>query len=314
MAGKELPERVSDQRKLVVERIVHDMAEKGMSWPTNQWTKLISPKNAVTGAQYKGVNRLHLAAVAAIRGFEDRRWVTFNQAKKAGWKVKKGAKSSIVEKWKLYRYGGGDSDGGDNEEPGVVIPRCVGWFNVFNVEEIDGVPADEAAVLRGDVSDDAGLTADRFIASSRCPVNETASDQAYYSPSKDLVTVPKRVQFPSNEGFLRVLLHEMTHSTMKPLERPHGARFGTPEYAFEELVAELGSMFAATDAGFDCTALVAADAGELFYGAHVGYLKSWIQVLEDDPDELFKAAAKASAASDYLIERLDGAVAEKPAA
>ena len=113
-------------------------------------------------------------------------------------------------------------------------------------------------------------------------------------------------ELAEDEGFLRVLLHEMSHSTMVPLARDPGGPFGSPGYAREELVAELGSMFAAADAGFDCAAMAAADPGEGYYGAHVGYLKSWMSALREDPGELFRAASKASAAADYLVGRLDG--------
>lgn len=306
MSGKGLPEKVDEQRRAVVERVLADMSEKGVRWAENGWARVMSPRNAATGAAYKGGNRVHLAAVAAIRGYGDQRWMTFNQAREAGWRVRKGAKSCVVEKWKLFRFPaeGGEADGADEGGPFRAVPRCVGWWNVFNAEEVEGVPPE--APLRDAGPDAAGALADRFIASSRCPVSEEASDRAFYSPAADSVTVPLRAQFAEDEGFLRVLLHEMSHSTMVPLGRVPGGPFGSPGYAKEELVAELGSMFAAADAGFDCAAMASADPGEGYYGAHVGYLKSWMSALRDDPGELFRAASRASAAADYLVGRLGG--------
>ena len=306
MSGKGMPERVEEQRLQVVEKVLADMSEKGVRWAENGWARRLSPVNAVTGDAYRGGNRVHLAAIAAIRGYGDQRWMTFNQARKAGWRVRKGARSCVVEKWKLLRFPaeGGGADGADEDGPYRAVPRCVGFWSVFNAEEVEGVPPE--APLRDAAPDAAGALADRFIASSRCPVAEAASDEAFYSPAADAITVPLRAQFAENEGFLRVLLHEMSHSTMVPLGRDPGGPFGSPGYAREELVAELGSMFAAADAGFDCAAMASADPGEGYYGAHVGYLKSWMAALREDPGELFRAASKASAAADYLVGRLDG--------
>lgn len=73
--------------------------------------------------------------------------------------------------------------------------------------------------------DEAGRVADEFIESSRCPVRETASDEAFYSPGSDEVVVPMRGQFADNKGFLNVLLHEMTHSTGPELGRDMGGLF-----------------------------------------------------------------------------------------
>ena len=94
----------------------------------------------------------------------------------------------------------------------------------------------------------------------------------------------------------------MTHSTGNPsaLGRPCNTDFGSPEYAKEELVAELGSLFMSADLGIQ-----SADMEGAFYDNHVAYLKSWIHALEDDPDYLFKAASQADKASGYLMGRYE---------
>jgi antirestriction protein ArdC len=315
-AGREATkERIADARRAVVEQIIADMESGGFDW-IRQWARVWGQRNGATGRVYAGGNQFHLAAVARFRGFDDPRWVTFKQAKEAGWKVKKGAKSAIVEKWKLAAF----TEDRENAETGEAetfvrkVPRLMGWWNVFNACEVEGIPALEDPGLV-DHGDDAALVlADEFIASSRCPVREMRTDTACYRPTADIVEVPLRGQFAAGQGFLRVLLHEMTHSTMAPLGRDGGAFFGTPEYAFEELVAELGSLYTAQAAGFDCVAMASAEAGDGFYRNHVAYLQSWLRALKDDPDTLFRAASKASAAADYHMERLEAARATSTAA
>src|SRR5687768_13172416 len=51
------------------------------------------PYNAITGNRYKGINTFSLL----LNGYEDPRWMTFNQASANDWKVKKGEKASLIQ-------------------------------------------------------------------------------------------------------------------------------------------------------------------------------------------------------------------------
>jgi antirestriction protein ArdC len=68
-----------------------------------------------------------------------------------------------------------------------------------------------------------------------------------------------------------------------------GKRFGDSKYAFEELVAEMGAAFLCFDHGIQ---------GELH---HAGYIDNWLQCLRDDNRAVFKAAAMAQKAADYIL-------------
>jgi antirestriction protein ArdC len=70
-----------------------------------------------------------------------------------------------------------------------------------------------------------------------------------------------------------------------------GKRFGDEAYAFEELVAELGSAFLSADLGI---------ATELH---HADYLSSRVKILKCDKQAIFMAAARASYAAEYLKRR-----------
>lgn len=154
MAGK-TSDRVADQRKEIVDHVIEEMGKGGFSW-LKPWADSASPHNPVTGSTYHGRNRMHLAVMAIIKGYNDPRWVTFNQAKKVGWKLQKGAKSCIVEKWKMYpvkdssKEKDKSSPASDDTQNLRMIPRCVGYWSVFNASQFDGKPAIAAvnAVLR----------------------------------------------------------------------------------------------------------------------------------------------------------------------
>ena len=138
--------------------------------------------------------------------------------------------------------------------------------------------------------------AEEVIASSQCEIVEAMQPRAYYSPTEDKIMLPPRDHFKSQEAFLAVTLHEMSHSTGHPdrLNRSLNNKFGTPEYAKEELNAEFGSAFLQMDLGIQLSDEAVND--------HAAYLQSWIAALENDPNELFRAVHNASEISDYLIE------------
>jgi hypothetical protein len=123
------------------------------------------------------------------------------------------------------------------------------------------------------------------------------------SVDADEIRVPSRHLYEhdgSASAFLRVLLHEMSHSTGKPLGRDLKNKFGSPEYATEELVAELSALFTASALGF---ALDFTDMDDEFSHRHVAYIQHWAQHITDNPDVLFQVVGKASKASDLLLDR-----------
>jgi antirestriction protein ArdC len=68
------------------------------------------------------------------------------------------------------------------------------------------------------------------------------------------------------------------------------SRFGSADYAFEELVAELGSAMCCATTGIENT--VRED--------HSKYIKNWLKALKDDKKFIFTASSHAQKAVDYL--------------
>jgi len=65
--------------------------------------------------------------------------------------------------------------------------------------------------------------------------------------------------------------------------------FGSPGYAFEELVAELGAAFLCNDAGItsECD-------------SHASYIDNWLSRLKNDTKFFFRAAGAARSAHTFL--------------
>jgi antirestriction protein ArdC len=86
------------------------------------------------------------------------------------------------------------------------------------------------------------------------------------------------------------LLHECVHATGHDsrLKRLTPARFGSEEYAFEELVAELGAAMLCAHTGIN---------GDV---RHPAFIETWLKALPSDIKFILTAAGKAQAAMDWL--------------
>ena len=170
-------------------------------------------------------------------------------------------------------------------------------FVVFNASQIEGIePQEEMKPLE---HNEVMELADQLIASSECTIREEPWGKAYYRPASDTIVLPPRDVFISQEAFATTLMHEMVHSTGHPsrLDRPLLNHFGTQKYALEELRAELGAFFMGTDLGIE--------GSQELLDSHTQYLESWIKVLKDDPNELFRACSDAQKAVERLSSNLE---------
>lgn len=263
------------------------------------------PRNAVTGAQYRGVNNLLLSHVAKERGYTDPRWCTFLQAKNRGWSVKKGAKGVPVEYWayidpalqKMLTWAEVREIQKTDPDRAKTLELRYRLSTVFNGEEIKGIPTREAPPpLVGTQEIVAGR--DLLLKNMKLAYREQGV-HAYYRPREDEVTLPPMARFESAYGYFCTFLHECGHATAHPtrLDRKTGAR-GTEEYAREELRAEIASAFVSQELGLQMEQAAIEENLDL----HKAYIQGWISVLQAQPEELFAAIREANRISDYLIQ------------
>ena len=287
-------EVVNDSRREIVKEIIENM-QKGYIFSEERWNKeALRPQNPVSGAKYQGSNRMRLAFQAIKQEYDDPRWVTFLQAKEKGWKIKDKEKGTLCEKW-IWTQEKIEKDEEGNVKK-VIVDRkipIVNYFIVFNGSQIEGIPKIQVEPKK--ISKLQGIV-NNLISSSECPIIEVAQEKSFYSPLEDKIVLPLRKYFKNDSSFLATLLHEMAHSTGHEtrLNRNICNIFGSVDYAKEELRAELSTIFMEADLNLDLEEANKID--------HSNYLKSWISVLEDNPDELFRACNDSSKASERLIE------------
>lgn len=298
MVGKEKMsafEKVKNHRKELVDKVIANM-DKGYIWEAGWDINALRSQNPVSGAKYNGINKLSLGYVVSENNYQDPRFVTFKQAQDNNWKVKRGEHGHLCEYWIWTTKVEKENENGEKVKVEVPLDRPkVSYFTVFNMEQIEGnYPKFELPTKLS--HDNLVEIANDLIASSRCPIKEVAQSRAYYSPSNDDITLPLRDSFSSSEDFLATLIHEMAHSTGEELGRQMstGGKM-SPEYAKEELVAELSSLFLKAELGI-------ANKGKHFEN-HSAYLNGWNSMLKSDPNELYRASKEADKACEFIMDR-----------
>lgn len=250
------------------------------------------PFNAATGSTYKGINILRLWVGESAQGFSTNAWASYKQWQAKGCQVRKGEKGTPIVFFKPLEV--------SREKDGETIKNTIPLIRlstVFNADQVDGYVAPSTIEMPDDKT--ASLVAvDAFVSSTGADVRH-GGGAAYYRPSSDHIQMPPRELFTgtntssATEAYYSTLLHELTHWTgarhrLDRLEFKNS--FGSEGYAFEELVAELGAAFLCQSLGV--TATPRED--------HAAYIQSWLKVLKSDSRAVFRAAALAQKAADYL--------------
>lgn len=239
------------------------------------------PSNLTTGNAYNGINIMLLWCSAAKQGFNDSRWLTYKQAQELGAQVRRGEQGTTAIYYKTLEK--------ENEQGEIDKIPMIKSFVVFNVNQIDGLNLEVEELP--ETTFDPLSNVEALIERSGAKINEQGA-QAFYNPSIDEIWLPERQRFAEAASFYATGLHELVHWTgaKTRLDREKGGKFGSEGYAFEELIAELGSAFLMADLGV---------VGEV---QHESYIASWLKALKDDKRYIFKAASAASKAHRFLTE------------
>ena len=262
-------------------------------WESNGTGRI---RNGSTEKAYRGMNALILTYVSQVKGYSDPRWYTYKQAKDKGYQVRKGEKSAPISFPTLYLDGKSltfdQYDALTKEEKNKVI-RGRRAYSVFNAAQIDGVPELE----KGVVHDIHGSDLVEDIRKGMGVGLEYMGDQPCYHPLLDKVIIPPKECFISEEELNATELHELCHATGHPtrLNRDLGGRFGSERYAREELRAEIASSFLMQS--------LQLRMPEAHIDNHKAYIQSWIEVLNKEPQELFKAIYEAEAIEKYALDK-----------
>ena len=329
-----------DEHKTMAEKAVERFSEmmvsrleemKGQQWEKG-WIdgggKTQGLPQNISGRRYSGHNDFFLQLHTAMNSYAMPVYATFKQIHEAGATINKGEKAMPVIYWNItHRDENGqkvtdeqyDTMTKAEQEKCKSIPIMMGYY-CYNLDQTNfkEVKPEQYARLQEqfkapEIKDTKGMFIspefDAMIDKQAwvCKINTIEGSGAFYSKSKDEITVPLKAQFNIHEDpkevykdgmeYYSSLVHEMAHSTGidSRLSRDMEGRFGDKKYAKEELVAELSAAMVGNSMGFDKRIL----------DNNAKYVDSWIDTLKQEPKFIVSVMADVSKASGMILEHVD---------
>jgi len=290
--------KINKARQELVEMYINSLKEGDIPW-RQRWTTSLNV-NGITNIEYKGINQLLLTYCAYKNKYDDNRWLTYKQIQDKGYKLENGKGRGIpVEFWSVYdiknkrRINISDYQKiiDNNPELKDDYKLFCNTSYVFNGSLINGLPELKIKQNKKESS--------KFISNviKRLGVKyKEEGNQAYYMPLTDEVVVPPSEKFIDNYSYYATQLHELCHATGNE-KRLNRKQIGNDkkDYAREELIAEISSSFLMADLG-----IKPSDD----YNNHKSYIQSWISILEDKPNELFKAINESNKVVQYVNDKV----------
>lgn len=242
-------------------------------------------RNYISKKPYQGIN----AILTTLQIFPSPFWITFKQAESISLFIKKGEKGTPIIYWNWIA---------DKEDPTKKIPFAR-YFTVFNVSQFKDW---EKVIIQDTVKEELNILStiekgefvkDNYKNSPK--IDSVDAGKACYIPAKDQIIMPPLNRFEKSEEYYSTLFHEMIHSTghesrlnRKGITKTSG--FGSDPYAFEELIAEIGSAFLCNHSEI-----------EGVYDNSVSYISSWNKRFKEDVSILPKAANAAMKAANHIL-------------
>lgn len=270
-----------DVYEIVTDRILDSLKAGVVPW-RKPWS-CSTPKNIVSGRDYRGINVLLLQSTPFCSPF----WMTYRQAKALGGAVKCGVRGTPIVYWNVR----------ETEEEGKKRNRAfLRYFTVFNLEQCNGI---EAPAPIDHPPFNPIEACEKVVASYKdAPRIAHGGDRAFYLPAHDLVQLPPQGSFDRTEEYYSTLFHELVHSSgaAHRLARQgvvNGVKFASHAYSKEELVAEIGAAFLCAQTGI---------APQTFENSHA-YISFWMSALIHDSRMVIEASSHAAKAVDLILEK-----------
>lgn len=228
-------------------------------------------------------------------------FITFNQVTERGGHVRKGAKSKMVVFWKMIKKTETVEEDGEEKAVVRVIPM-LRYYNVFNIKDCEGIKPhlpEDAEDNEAESDEAADAVISDYLSRENIPLH-FGGNAAYYAPTEDAITLPRKEAFSQTAEYYSTAFHEIVHSTghNTRLNRQILNQFGSKEYAREELVAEMGAAYSLGRLGIDTQSSLTNSTA---------YIQSWKKRIEEDKYLFVSTAGKAEKACDYIFGNEDTA-------
>ena len=252
------------------------------------------PINASTAKRYRGINWLMLNYETEQKEYSKPIFSSYKQWASLKGQVKKGSKGTPIV---FYRPIMQPSKIDPSKE---VNAGCIlNYSKVFNIDQVD---LTESKYKPDEFKSGKQYSIDQidtFVKATKVEIKNSEGHGCYYNQTKDFINMELKTNFKDTKEsdatihYYSTLFHELTHATghKNRLDRKNKFDDNKKSYAYEELVAEIGSIFFGFE--FNITKTIRDN--------HAKYLNSWIKALQNDYTFLTGATAQAQKAVDYFV-------------
>lgn len=274
--------------EMVTERIIEQLENGVCVWQKPWHGAKSGAYNRISKKSYSLLNQMLLKF--------DGEYATFKQWQELGGKIRRNEKSEFVVFWKVLPI---EEEQADGTKVTKEVP-FLRYINVFHISQVDGVEPLKAEE-RKDIEpiEQAEKVLQDYWTRENILVTHLKSDEAYYSPLRDIISLPLFEQFKSANNYYATALHESIHSTMKESRCNRESErkgkivsFGSDSYSLEELIAEIGSA--------NLMNIIGIETNKSFQNS-TAYIKSWLSVLRSDPKFIVSASTKAEKAVKFIL-------------
>ena len=283
------------------DNLVEQLQNNPNKWH-NSFINKNMPTNAVTGKHYNSTNFFNLNWVANSNNYAQNLWASYLDWHKIGAKIIKGE----THKAKVLYYGTFKKENEKtNKEDVIPFLKATPVFNIAQVDLSE-------CKIKFDNSDNVNKVVsiqeiDNFVNDTGVVIKHSNDGRCYYAKTTDYIHMTNKENFiktsyaDETNNYYSVLFHELIHSTghAQRLDRfkDNDKKFkdnAQQSYAFEELIAECGSIMLCQQ--FNLEKTIRAD--------HALYIKSWISALKNDVKFLTSSLTRAYKATDYLLKKI----------
>jgi len=252
------------------------------------------PINASTNNRYKGINWLMLNYETEKKEYSKPIFSSYKQWASLKGQVKKGSKGTKIIFYKPL------TQPSKIDPTKLVQAGCIlNSSTVFNIDQVD---LSESKYRPDEFKTGKQYSIkliDDFVKATKVEIKNSEGHGCYYNQTKDFINMELKTNFKDTKEsnatlhYYSTLFHELTHSTghKNRLDRKDKFDDRKKSYAYEELVAEIGSIFFGYE--FNITKTIRDN--------HAKYLNSWIKSLKNDYTFLTGATAQAQKAVDYFV-------------
>lgn len=283
----------------LIKMYLESLEENKIPW-RQRWTTSLN-KNGITNTSYKGINQLLLSCVSYKEHYEDNRWFTYIQIKEKGYKLKNSKGKGVpIEFWSVYdiknkkkisfeEYNKIIDKAPERKEQYKTFCNVTYVFNgslIEGLKELDKTKNNNIQV---------NSYINKIIDKLKVKYKEEG-DKAFYNTNEDQVVLPEKNKFFDKYSYYATQLHELCHSTRHESRLIRFDINNKQDYAREELIAEISSSFLMQKLDIN--------PKTEDYNNHKAYIQSWIQILKDKPNKLFKAINESNKVCEYIEDKV----------